>query len=96
MHEVVDVTMGSAFMIGLLLIFGLCALVLGLFMAAFGSGKSRAMGFLEMIFGWCSWFAIYLFFWNPDFLWNMVGVVIGAIIGIAIALGLLFLLVMKS
>lgn len=96
MHEIIDVTLGSAFIIGLLLIFGLLALVLGLFMAGFGSGKSRAMGFLEMIFGWTSWFAIYLFFWNPDFLWNMVGVVIGAVVGIALALGLLFVLVMKS
>ncbi len=96
MHEIIDINFGSAIIFAILLIFGICALLLGLFVAGFGSGKSRAMGFLEMTCGWTSLFILYLFFWNPDFFWNMIGAIIGTVIGIALALGLLFVLIIKS
>jgi hypothetical protein len=96
MHETIDINFGTAIIFSILLIFGICAMLVGLFMAGFGSGKSRAMGFLEMTFGWTSLFVLYMFFWNRTFFYNMLGAIIGAIVGIIMALGLLFLLVLKS
>ncbi len=96
MHEIIDINPASAFAFALVFIFGIAALLGGLIMAIFGSGKGRAMGFLQMIFGWIGLFILYLFLWNPEFLVIMIVVIIGGIIGAIIALGLMLLLLMKS
>lgn len=97
MHEVFEIDgFLPALVFSLVLIFGILALLTGLLMAVFGSEKSRAMGFLQMAFGWTALFALYLFLWNRDFFVQMIGVIIGGIVGAAIAFGLLLFLVMKS
>jgi hypothetical protein len=96
MHEIIDINPGSAFLFALVLIFGGIALLTGLAMAFFGSDKSRAMGFLQMTFGWVGLFLLYLFLWNPEFLVIMIVVIIGGILGALAAIGLMLLLVMKS
>jgi len=96
MHEIIDINPGTAFIFALVLIFGICALLTGLLMAIFGSNKSRAMGFLQMIFGWVALFVLYIFLWNPDFLVKMIAVIIGGIIGAIAAFALMLLLIMKS
>ncbi len=96
MHEIVEINPGTAFLFALLFIFGICALLSGLFMAIFASERGRAMGFLQMTFGWIALFGLYLFFWNPEFLVTMIMVLIGGIIGVAAAIVLLLVLVMKS
>lgn len=96
MHEIIDINPASAFIFALVLIFGICAFLSGLLMAIFGTDKSRAMGFLQMTFGWVALFALYVFFWNPEFLVIMIVVIIGGIIGAIAAFGLMLLLVIKS
>ena len=96
MHEIVEINPGTAFLFALLFLFGICALLSGLFMAVFATQKGRAMGFLQMTFGWIALFALYLFLWNPEFLGIMITVIIGGIIGVAAAVVLLLVLVMKS
>ena len=96
MHEIIEINPGTAFLFALLFIFGICALLSGLFMAIFASDRGRSMGFLQMTFGWIALFALYLFLWNPEFLGIMIMVIIGGIIGVAAAFVLLLLLVMKS
>lgn len=96
MHEVIDINPLTAFLFSLVLIFGICALLSGLLMAILGTEKSRALGFLQMIFGWIALFALYIFLWNREFLVTMIVVIIGGIIGVILAFGLMLVLVMKS
>ncbi len=96
MHEIIDINPVSAFLIALVLIFGIAALLSGLLIAIFGADKTRALGFLQMIFGWVALFVLYLFLWNPEFLLTIIAVIIGSIIGLVLALALLFFLAMKS
>jgi hypothetical protein len=96
MHEIIDINPASAFVFALVLIFGGVALLTGLAMAFFGSDKSRAMGFLQMTFGWIGLFVVYLFLWNPEFLVIMIMVIIGGLLGALAAVGLMLVLVMKS
>ncbi len=96
MHEIIEMTTLNAFLFALVLIFGICALLSGLVLAIFGAEKSRAMGFLQLIFGWIALFVLYLFLWNPDFLVTMIAVIIGGVIGAVVAFGLILVLLMKS
>lgn len=96
MHEIIEINWATGLVFALLLIFGLVALLSGLMIAWFGTGKSRAMGFLQMSIGWIALFILYMFFWNPWFFWVMIGVIFGVLIGVGIALGLMFVLLMKS
>ena len=93
MHEIDP---GTAFLFTLLLIFGICALLSGLFMAVFASNRGKSMGFMQMTFGLVALFALYVFFWIPGFLVTMILVIIGGVIGAAAAFALLLLGVMKS
>jgi hypothetical protein len=96
MHEIIDINPVTAFLFALVFIFGICALGSGLLMAVFGADRARSMGFLQMIFGWIALFVLYLFLWNREFLVTMIAVLIGGIIGIIIAVGLLLFLAMRS
>jgi len=96
MHEIIDINPVTALIFALVLLFGIIAFLTGLFMAILGTNKSRAMGFLQMIFGWVALFALYIFLWNPEFLLIMIMVIIGGIIGAILAFGLMLVLVMKS
>jgi len=93
----------------LMLVFGLASIVAGIFTAYFGSGKSRAVGWILIIIGAIVFF---LFLWgagvlgfmgDPPTIMNFVGVVtngiiavIGAVIGALIALGIFLLAIMKA
>jgi len=96
MHEIYEITPVSAIVFSLVLLFGITAFLTGLMMAVFSSEKTRAMGFLQMIFGWVALFILYMFLWNPGFFWQMIGAIIGGVIGIGIALGLLLFLLMRT
>lgn len=96
MHEIYEITPVSAIVFSLVLIFGITALLTGLMMAVLSSEKTRAMGFLQMIFGWVALFILYMFLWNPGFFWQMIGAIIGGVIGIVLALGLLVFLLMRT
>jgi hypothetical protein len=96
MHEIIEITPLTAFLYAILFIFGVCAMLSGLFMAVFGADKSRSLGFLQMAFGWIGLFILYMFLWNKEFLVTMIVVIIGGILGILAALALMLLLVMKS
>lgn len=97
----------SEFITVLLLVFALCVLIGGIFVAYFGSGKSRYIGIglfivgLAVGFG-CSWAAA---MWDRGFfadislltiLANAVTYIGAAIVGALIALGIFLLAIMKS
>ena len=96
MHEIMEITPWSAIIFALALLFGIAAMLTGLLMAVFSSERTRAMGFLQMVFGWVALFVLYLFLWNHDFFWQMIGAIIGGAIGIVLALGLLVFLLMRT
>ena len=95
-REVLEITPLTSFVFALVFAFGIAALLLGLFGAYFGSGRSRAMGFFQMMFGWFALFAIYLFMWNGQHLIVAFLTLLGGLVGMAIALLLLLGLIMKA
>ncbi|UCH71917.1 MAG: hypothetical protein JSW62_05860 [Thermoplasmatales archaeon] len=93
----------------LMLVFGIASILAGIFTAYFGSGKSRAVGFVLIIIGLIVfiiflWFAGLLgFMGDAPISWagkgiivNGIVAVIGAIIGALIALGIFLMAIMKA
>lgn len=94
----------------LTLVFAIASIVAGIFTAYFGSGKSRAVGFILVIIGLI---VFVLFLWGAGLLTSFMGAppglldfegtvvsgivsVIGAVIGALIALGIFLLAIMKA
>ena len=95
-REILEITPLTSLAFGIAFVFGIVALLIGLFGAVVGSGRSRAMGFLEAFLGWIALFAVYLFLWNWEHLITATLTLLGGLIGTVVALGLLAILIMKT
>jgi len=91
----------------MMLVFAIASIIAGIFTAYFGSGKSRAVGAILIIIGLFVlalffWFAGLLVFLGPSplcfkgIIINSIVAVIGAIIGVLIAIGIFLLAIMKA
>ena len=102
--------MVSQFLSMLTLVFAIASIIAGIFTAYFGSGKSRAVGAVLIIIGLLV-FIIFLygagllesFLGMPSGILNFQGTIVqgiiailGAIVGVAIALGIFLLAIMKA
>jgi hypothetical protein len=102
-----DAPLWNVFVVNLIAMFGLIALLAGIFTAYFGAGKSRAIGAVLLIIGLLVLLGLsyLLFIRGGTFLmiaWNDIKVleafltILGAIVGGLIAIGLFLVAIMKA
>ncbi len=105
-----EVNLINQFLSMLTLVFAIASIIAGIFTSYFGSGKSRAVGGILIVIGIIV-FIIFLyganllsgFLGTPDGILNFQGAVIqgvvalvGALVGVGIALGIFLLAIMKA
>ena len=79
----------------LLLMFGLFLILAGLFTAYFGSGKSRTIGVVLLIVGIVVGAGIG-YYYHADFGFHRSIVILAAVIGALVAIGIFLVAIMKS
>ena len=97
---------GWQFLTILLLVFGLFLILAGIFTAYFGSGKSRTIGVALLVVGLVVGLLTGLFYHDGSFggqngqlgslLWESFLVIVAAVIGALIAVGIFLIAIMKS
>jgi uncharacterized membrane-anchored protein len=98
---------GWQFLTILLLVFGLFLILAGIFTAYFGSGKSRTIGIALLVVGLVVGLATAFLYHDGTFnggssnqlgslLWNSFLVIIAAVIGALVAVGIFLVAIMKS
>ncbi len=109
MFDVVGSTVaigGWQFLTILLLVFGLFLILAGIFTAYFGSGKSRTIGVALLVVGLVVGILAGYFYHSGTFggqsdqlgalLWESFLVIVAAVIGALVAVGIFLLAIMKS
>jgi len=103
----VDFTNWNAFLVVLLLVFALFLILAGIFTAYFGSGKSRTIGVALLVVGLVVGVLISYLYGAGDFgsksgvsLWTLIFqsflVIVAAVIGALVAIGIFLVAIMKS
>ncbi|HXQ79102.1 MAG TPA: hypothetical protein VN819_02675 [Thermoplasmata archaeon] len=102
----VDFTQWNAFLVVLLLVFALFLILAGIFTAYFGSGKSRTIGVALLVVGLVVGILIAYLYHIGDFGPNGGGlgtlvlqsllVIVAAVIGALVAIGIFLVAIMKS
>jgi hypothetical protein len=102
----VDFTRWNAFVVVLLLVFALFLILAGIFTAYFGSGKSRTIGVALLVVGLVVGVLIAYLYHAGDFGSNSGGlsalvlqsllVIVAAVIGALVAIGIFLVAIMKS
>jgi hypothetical protein len=97
---------GWQFLTILLLVFGLFLILAGIFTAYFGSGKSRTIGVVLLVVGLVVGVLTGLLYHNGTFggqsnqlgslLWESFLVIVAAVIGALVAVGIFLVAIMKS
>jgi hypothetical protein len=97
---------GWQFLAILLLVFALFLILAGIFTAYFGSGKSRTIGVVLLVVGLVVGFLIGYLYHAGDFgsgsgqlgslLWESFLVIVAAVIGALVAVGIFLVAIMKS
>jgi hypothetical protein len=97
---------GWQFLTILLLVFGLFLILAGIFTAYFGSGKSRTIGVALLVVGLVVGILAGYFYHNGTFggqsgqlgalLWESFLVIVAAVIGALVAVGIFLVAIMKS
>ncbi|HTT72915.1 MAG TPA: hypothetical protein VMG99_02015 [Thermoplasmata archaeon] len=93
---------GWQFLAILLLVFGLFLILAGVFTAYFGSGKSRTIGVGLLVGGLLAGILTAYFYHVeiPGQIWNLLGeavlVIVAAVVGALIAVGIFLVAIMKS
>jgi hypothetical protein len=102
----VDFAQWNVFLVVLLLVFGLFLILAGIFTAYFGSGKSRTIGVALLVVGLVVGVAIgYLYAYGdfgsksvslPTLIEQSILVIVAAVIGALVAIGIFLVAIMKS
>jgi uncharacterized membrane-anchored protein len=102
----VDFTKWNAFVVVLLLVFALFLILAGIFTAYFGSGKSRTIGVALLVVGLVVGVLVAYVYHAGDFGSNQGGlgplieqallVIVAAVIGALVAIGIFLVAIMKS
>lgn len=102
----VDFTKWNAFLVVLLLVFALFLILAGIFTAYFGSGKSRTIGVSLLVVGLVVGILVAYLYHVGDFGPNAGGlsslvlqsllVIVAAVIGALVAIGIFLVAIMKS
>jgi hypothetical protein len=105
--DAVDYTKWNVFLVVLLLVFGLFLILAGIFTAYFGSGKSRTIGVVLLVVGLVVGLAVgYLYAMGdfgakdgvslPTLIEQSLLVIVAAVIGALVAIGIFLVAIMKS
>ncbi len=98
-----DLSIGAyQFLAILVLVFGLFLILAGVFTAYFGSGKSRTIGIVLLVAGLVVGLLMGFFYSSlaghhiGDLLWQSFLVIVAAVIGALVAVGIFLVAIMKS
>jgi len=94
------------FLTVLVMVFALVMILAGIFTAYFGSGKSRMIGVVLLVIGLVVGLLWTILSWDPyfnvidvnlkDLIWEAFQIILAALIGILVAVGIFLLAIMKA